>query len=912
MRFTLFFFVLTAMGADLEFNRDVRPILSDKCFHCHGPDAAAKKVPVRLDSPSAATGKLVERITHAKPGMRMPPPYSGLKLSGKEIETLSTWVAQGAKWEKHWSFHAPKRAAPPAVSGSRWVRNPIDSFVLARLEQEGLRPSKEAPRETLLRRVSLDLTGLPAELDSNETYEQAVERLLASPRYGERMAMRWLDAARYADSNGYQYDGERVMWRWRDWVIEAFNRNQPYDRFVTEQLAGDLLPDATLDQKIATGFNRNHRANTEDGIIPEEYAVEYVADRAETTGAVFLGLTVGCARCHNHKYDPISQKEFYQLYAYFNNVPELGRAMKYGNSPPMIPAPTKAQQERLAELNALIAAEQRKAPGEFRYQPYRGLDTAGNYDIEDPYTLSAWVKPEAGAGEVRLITRMQDRLHGKGYGLQLNDGKLFFHITSQWVDDGLRLEAEKKLAEGERVLVAATYDGSRSASGVRILINGKPVKTKVLMDTLYRPLGNAGVAFKAELKIHSGLQDTRLYSRVLGDDELAALNAPPAPAEARAARRRLDDLLTEREKFERSLPTVMVMAERTPVKETHLLLRGAYDKPGEVVTPGVPAVLPPLPAGAPNNRLGLAQWMVSKENPLTARVAVNRAWELHFGMGLVETSEDFGAQGDWPSHPELLDWLATWFVESGWDVKALHRLIVTSAAYRQDSAATAELTERDPKNRLLARGPRHRLPAEMLRDQALAAAGMLTGRVGGPSVKPYQPDGLWGEISMQNMDYEQSHGPDLYRRGLYTFWKRTIAPPMLANFDAAHRESCVVRISRTNTPLQALNLMNDVTFLEAARVLAQRMLSQGAGAEERLAAGFRRLTARAPKAREMAVLRGALDYHRDYFSTDAKRAEAYVRQGEWPVAAGLDRRELASYMAVASLMLNMDETLSKE
>ncbi len=1078
------------LGAEraVEFNRDVRPILSDKCYLCHGPDAKAKNIPLRLDSEAAAkadlgggrrpivesdpdASQMIRRITASDLAVRMPPAFSGLKLTATEIDTLRTWIAQGAKWQKHWAYLPPVRPPLPDVKNKAWPRNPIDSFVLSRLESEGLQPSAEASPETLLRRASLDLTGLPptpAEIDaflkdkSPNAYEKAVDRLLVSPRYGERMAARWLDAARYADSSGYEYDGERQMWRWRDWVIDAFNRNQPYDQFTLEQIAGDLLPNATLEQKIATGFNRNHRANSEGGIIPEEYAVEYVVDRVETTSTVFLGLTLGCARCHDHKYDPFTQKDFYSIFAYFDNVPERGRAMKYGNSPPLVPAPTTDQQAALDRLNRSIqkiedllrergpalersqqawthevanaaqvywsptsgleaafplespgeakaasgsAAEAsatkataekaatastakaggeppRKAAGELVEKPaasqtiakapdasvpfvpgrlgkaayfdgktYLDAGDIAGFDIEDRFTLCAWVYSES-TPDGSVISKMRDAPRGRGYGVYLNQGKVHVHLTSNYADDAIRMETEEALAPRRWYHVAVTYTGSRMAEGVHVYLDGKPVKTKVLLDALYRPFRNAGAAFKDPFRIgggggpdhrfHGQIDDVRIYARTLNPEEISALAvgepinaiARKSPAERSDAERaqlrwyflenaagaevqdswkRLTALYREREKLERAFPTVMVMAERPVPKETHLLIRGAYDKPGEKVEPGVPTILAPLPVGAPNNRLGFARWLVDSSNPLTARVAVNRFWQMSFGTGLVKTAEDFGVQSEWPSHPELLDWLATEFTRCGWDMKALRKLIVTSAAYRQSSRATPELLQRDPDNRLLARGPRYRLPAEAIRDQALYVAGLLVEKQGGPSVKPYQPAGLWTEISMQGLDYEQSHGPDLYRRGLYTFWKRTIAPPMMLNFDAANHESCTVRENRTNTPLQALDLMNDVTFLEAARFLGQRMIKEGGdNPVTRLHYGFRLATGRWPSAAEEQVLRNNLQFHLDYFASNPDRIKEYLSQGESPADPAIEPRLLAGYAAVGSMLLNLDETITKQ
>ncbi len=938
----------------VEFNRDVRPILSDKCFACHGPDAKAKGIPLRLDVEAEAKAErqgrfairpgkpdeseVIRRVRAAQPARRMPPAITGHTVTDPEVAILRQWISEGAVWQAHWSFIAPKPPPLPNAT-SRWPRNPIDQFVLAKLDRQHLIPSRDAAPETLLRRVTFDLTGLPptpAEIDAflsdrrPQAYERAIDRLLASPRYGERMAARWLEAARYADTNGYQFDGERQMWRWRDWVIESFNRNQRFDQFALEQIAGDMLPHPTRDQRIATGFNRNHRGNSEDGIVAEEYAVEYVVDRVETTSTVFLGLTLGCARCHNHKYDPITQKEFYQFFACFNNVPENGRARKYGNSPPYLPAPTAAHQADLARREKAIADERdflRRSEGaiaqaqagasepwtpstglDFAWQPGQARESkeAGAFDIGDHFTLAAHVKtnqPVNGA----LVTRMNDTPQGRGYGLSLRDGHVHFHVTSNYVNDAIRVDTVRQLEANREYRIAVTYDGSVAAAGVRIYVDGQVEPVTVSQDTLYRPFVNAGARFKEPLRVGSGggpankftgeIYAARTYSRVLPPEQVAALAGLTRPEFARAAFlesstaparfaqswSKLQRLIDEKDRFERTLPTVMVMAESAIARATHLLVRGAYDKPGEVVTPGLPAILPPLPAGQPNNRLGLARWMVAPENPLLARVTVNRFWQMYFGTGLVKTVEDFGTQGDWPSHPELLDWLALEFVRSGWDVKALHKLIVTSATYRQSSKLTPELQERDPDNRLLARGPRVRLASEMIRDSALYASGLLQESFGGPSVKPYQPAGLWKEISMQDMDYVESSGRDLYRRGLYTFWKRTIAPPMMVNFDAANHESCTVRESRTNTPLQALNLMNDVTFLEAGRRLGQRMLKEGgATAEQRLSYGFRLATGRRPSADEARLLAGSLAYHLDYFSSDPAKSVEYLKQGSSP------------------------------
>lgn len=982
-----------AAAAEVRFNRDIRPILSDKCYTCHGPDAPAKNIKLRLDGeeaarPAIASGELLRRITAENKALRMPPVYSGLSLTVRESDLLKTWVEQGGEWEPHWAFVTPKRPELPEVRLTDWPRNPIDHFVLARLEQDGLAPSPEAGKATLLRRAALDITGIPPSLDDldaflNDTapdaFERAVGRLLASPRYGERMALPWLDAARYADTNGYQTDAERFMWRWRDWVIEAFNRNLPFDRFTVEQIAGDLLPNATLDQKIASGFNRNHRGNGEGGIIPEEYAVEYVADRVETTGTVFLGLTLGCARCHNHKYDPFTQKEFYQLFAYFNNVPDRGRYFKYGNTPPFIHAPTPEQRTKLRTLDERVVAAKQTFDGlreaaakaqrqwekqfaaEGDWNPARGL--AKSVALDDPrfdgtrvhdagdearfgfydrFTLSAWVRPDDTVSGA-ILSRGQDIDEGNGYGVLLNNGRIRLYLVQRWLDDAMHVESVAAIPAKEWTHIAISYDGSRLAEGVRFYINGELAETKVLLDELNQefrtnePLrigGGNGQRFRGDIG------EVRIYSEVLDSDLAAALSAREnltalvrtkptkrtaaqqsklrhafleehAPEPVRAAWHELVNANRARAAYLDRVPTVMVMEEMPVPRETFLLARGAYDKPGERVSPALPAVLPPLPPKAPNNRLGFAKWLVDPANPLTARVTVNRFWQMLFGAGLVRTVEDFGSQGEWPSHMELLDWLAVEFAESGWDVKHLVKLMVTSATYRQSSAVTPDLLKRDPENRLLARGPRVRLTADQIRDQALLVSGLLVEKVGGPSVKPYQPAGLWKELSGGG-DYKEDKGENLYRRSLYTFWKRAAPPPFMMNFDSAGRETCIVRQSRTNTPLQALNLMNDVTYVEAARKLAERVMKRAASPDERIRIAFRLVTLRQPDETELGIMTGAFHGYRDTYLTNTDAARALLSQGDSPRDESLDPVEHAAYTMLASMILNLDEVITKE
>ncbi|MCS6851260.1 MAG: DUF1553 domain-containing protein [Gemmataceae bacterium] len=1018
------------LPAVVEFNRDIRPILSDHCYQCHGPDERQRRAGLRLDTaaealaprggrPALVAGwpersELYRRITAADPSERMPPASTGRNLNERQMALLRRWIEQGATYQAHWSFLPPRRPSPPPVRDPRWPRNPIDTFILARLEQEGLTPAPEADRPTLLRRVTLDLTGLPPTPDeiavaladsSPDWYEKQVDRLLASPRFGERLALRWLEAARYADTNGYQTDGERTMWRWRDWVIDACNRNLPFDQFTIEQLAGDLLPNPTLEQRIATGFNRNHRGNSEGGIIPEEFAVEYVADRVETTGTVWLGLTLTCARCHDHKYDPLTQKDYYQLFAFFNNVPERGKAVKFGNSPPYILSPTPAQQEELARLDAQlqsvadeltrreaeIAARQREwekslaKAGSIDWSVRRGLllheplagptqgrfvdgppasvagprGPATNFDgrcfldlgdvaefgFYDKFTLSAWVKP-ASLERGTILSRMTDTARAEGYAVQLKAGKLQVNLVKRWLDDAIRLETVTALVPDRWQHVCVSYDGSRLARGVRVYVDGQPAEVRVLLDDLNQSFHSSepfrvGSDGGTEHRFRGAIAEVRVYNQALSAEEVRTLatlesveeighiaperrslgqqlalrfcfleRAAPEPIRTLAARR--VELEEKRQRFVESLPTTMVMEELPTPRDTFILVRGVYDRPGAKVVADVPACLPPLSRRGAVNRLDLARWLVQPDHPLTARVAVNRMWQLHFGTGIVKTVDDFGSQGDWPSHPELLDWLATEFIRLGWDVKALHRLIVTSATYRQSSKATPALLQKDPENRLLARGPRYRLSADMVRDQALAVSGLLVERLGGPSVKPYQPAGLWRELT-GGVDYQADRGPNLYRRSLYTFWKRTAPPPMMTTFDAANRETCTVRESRTNTPLQALNLMNDVTFVEAARALAERVMSEsGPGPAERLSRAFLRATARVPTEAERRILVEGWRYHRQRYEQDRIAAAQLVGVGDSRPNPQLDVVELAAYTAMTSVILNLDETLTKE
>ncbi len=1050
----------------IEFNRDIRPILSDKCFVCHGPDSAKRQAGLRLDQRDAAIARHDDsqaiipgdaeksaafvRAISADPDLQMPPPKSNLKLSATEIDLLRRWINEGAGYQPHWSFIPPQRITPPASTQTALARQPLDRFIYARLDQEGLTASSEADRRTLIRRVTLDLTGLPPSPDdvdafvadtSPDAYEKLVDRLLASPRYGERMALNWLDAARFADTNGYQTDGPRFMWRWRDWVIDAFNQNQPFDEFTIDQLAGDLLqartarlPPIANARLIATGFNRNHRGNAEGGIIPEEFRVEYVVDRVETTSAVWLGLTIGCARCHDHKYDPISQRDFYQLFAFFNQVREPGKYIRNDNSMPFLPAPTSEQQRHLtvlqhecdaaesvwrnlgpqidqgaAAMAALIRSQgsrpdwnvsdkldakiefdgdnqvvltkggQPAAPVEFvckqgtptfafgriglaaHFDGQRWIESqdAGDFAEDESFAISCWVKP-SGAAAMTILARMDHDNASRGYELRREaNGRLQALFSGRILDDLIRVETKATLPVDQWSHLFVSYDGSSAARGVAIRINGESTELKVITDLLSNPIkvklplciGAGGSA----APFHGAIDELRTYrGRLTAESAMALAAGDPlwqiatrpisdqtprsdleklrecylaeyAPDIERSARA---NLLQSRQKYSdylATIPTTMVMQDNLQ-RNSFVLKRGEWDKPGEVVQAALPASLPAPRSAEPKsgqslNRLDLARWLVSNENPLTARVTVNRLWQSLFGIGLVKTAEDFGTQGESPSHPELLDWLALEFsggatttTANRWDLKRALRHMVTSATYRQSSAVNEP---RDPDNRWLARGPRFRLPAEMIRDAALASSGLLVESIGGPSVKPYQPAGIWEELSAEAVPgpfavYVQDHGPNLYRRGIYTFRKRTVPPPALAIFDASPREACRVSLPRTNTPLQALNLMNDVTYVEAARALAEMAMKEGgASAPSRLTFAFRRVLSRDPNDRELKVLVDGFERRRQVYQQHPTEAAHLLKLGESVADASLNPHELAAYTATASVIFNIDEFVAK-
>jgi hypothetical protein len=928
----------------------------------------------------------------------------------------------------------------PTVKNAAWVKNAIDAFILSRLEREGLKPSPEADKTTLLRRLSFDLTGLPpttAELDafladaSPDAYEKQVDRLLRSPRYGERMAMQWLDLARYADTHGYHIDSHRDMWHWRDWVIDSFNRNLPFDQFTTQQLAGDLLPNATPEQKLATGFSRNHMINFEGGAIPEEYQTEYVVDRVETTSAVWMAMTMGCARCHDHKYDPIRQKDFYRFFAFFNTIPEKGLDGTMGNAQPMLQLPSaeqavdlkrlkqeiKIREEAVADakVDPLFADWQSKwyesrnlstipprdglvahyefdghlsdtsghyrhaktlrgeltfgqnavgLGGEFNGETHLMFPGAGDFERDQRFSIALWFNKGGDVGQELALLQKFGHRQG-GYELAFDSSvpvgdlkrgsHLYVRLIGRGREDSIEVKTKTRIRMGVPQHLVLNYGGSGRAAGVRPFLDGKPLEVDVLKDNLTGSIRNSGqleIGNKAFGDPYRGnLDDLRVYERELTAAEIeqlwlhqpirALLGDPlkrlsenqkkarneklkdyfltyEAPQPYRSSYTELTQLKKEKAALDKVVPTSMVMEEMEKARETHVLGRGDYRNLGEKVQPGVPSSLPPLPAGAPLNRLSLARWLCDPSHPLTARVAINRYWQMYFGHGIVKTAEDFGSQGEAPVHAELLDWLATEFIQTGWDIKRMQRLIVTSAAYRQSSHVTPELVEKDPENRLLARGPRFRLPAEMVRDNALAASGLLNGEIGGPSVSPYQPAGLWEEMGRPGdvfsaQTYTPSTGKDLYRRSMYTFWKRTVPPPSLATFDAPDREKCTARRALTNTPLQALVLMNDPTYVEAARALAQRtLLEAGGNPGKRIQFAFRQATGRKPSAEELQLLSSLAQKQGALYRKEKQRASELIHVGESPSNATLNPSELAAWTVVASSILNLDETITKE
>ena len=1022
----LLFAAVPLKAADVDFARDVLPILSDNCFHCHGPDEKARKAKLRLDSKEGAfrvrdgeavivpgkgaDSELVRRLTSHDADEVMPPPKSNRKLTAKQIETIKAWVDQGAKWGTPWAFTPLKKPAPPAPG------DPIDAFVRARLEKEGLKPSPEATREMWLRRVTLDLTGLPPtpkEVDdfskdtSADAHAKVVDRLLASDRYGERMAADWLDVARYADTHGYQSDRARPVWPYRDWVIKAINRNQRFDEFLTWQLAGDLLPGATKEQRLATAFNRLHMQNEEGGVVEEEFRVAYVVDRVNTFATAFLGLTTECSRCHDHKFDPLTQKDFYRLFAFFQNIDESGQTSYFTTATP-VPAlllSTDDQDSKIAELRTTAASRlaalqaARGAAGRryadwkrpahlnvpglvasYSFDELKGNQVAnavdpkkpgngheapklvagmvgsaaeltgengfvfpgvGHFTRTDPFTLSLWVRTPAHAPRMVVVHHSQAPVDAgsRGYELLLENGKIAVGLHHMWPGNSLKVVTKKAIPVNTWSHVTATYDGSSAAAGVNVYIDGEPAELTVIRDGLTKDItyGNepnlaVGYRFRDNGFKGGAVDEFRVYNRALTAAEAAdvAGRTPLAKAadlsdyyaetsDADVARAR-DELIAARRalsQFVNPIAEIMVMEEMREPKPAFVLKRGDYDQRGERVTADTPAVLPPMKKGQgadaprPPNRLDLARWLTTPGHPLTARVTVNRFWQQMFGRGIVETADNFGSTGSGPTHPELLDWLAADFVEHGWDVKRLLKQLALSAPYRQSTRATPDLHAKDPDNTLLARMAPRRLTAEMLRDQALFTSGLLVEKQGGPSVYPYQPDGLWNE-AMGRPNYPRSKGPDLYRRGLYTFWKRTAPPPALTVFDAADRSVCTARRQSTSTPLQALALLNDPTVVEAARFLGQGMLKEwGRSRAEQVAWAFRTVATRPATDRERAILAGLYDEQATAFAADPKAAEQALSVGDAKNDAALNRAELAAAATVALAILNHDAAVMR-
>ncbi|MEM9942124.1 MAG: DUF1553 domain-containing protein [Planctomycetota bacterium] len=1043
------------------YRKIIRPILSDKCYTCHGPDEQTREGGFRFDqrdsafaiADSGATpiapgsiekSELLHRI-FAKEGdwSKMPPDDQEKQLTLEEKEHLNRWIRGGAPWRNHWAFEWIQRPPVPKSDEliqefelpENWQNNPIDSFVLRSIKAQSLTPSPPADKPTLIRRLSFDLTGLPpspSEVkafladDSENAYEKVVDRLLNSVHYGEHMASYWLDAARFADTNGYQNDFGRNMWPWRDWVIEAFNNNQPFDQFTIEQLAGDMLPDPTLQQRIATGFNRNNRTVTEGGSIEQEWHVENVIDRVETVSTTFLGLTMGCARCHDHKYDPISQKEFYEFFAYFNSSRDKGFYQeRRGNVGPVASVPSALDAQKIEDLESRIETLERnlvklkdsrptrieKWESEFRNSPpliptndmedftaeclafcksenpsdvtrrmVRNqtvknrlidscfpdstlencrpaltfadndkfpltLDTDFEFAAQQPFSVTLWVRPKKHGA---ILSRMDAGNDYRGFDILLTDrGEVNVHLIHQWPVNALKVTTKSTVPIDRWCQIGVVYDGSQKARGLQIYINGLEVSHEVNNDNLngstitrhpfwigrrsYAPsstgrltdlrlfdfgLTSADVGFLIETQLRNLVaigpqQRTKEQANLLS--HLFATRISPEESEMR---RRIADTQRRLKTVKSEIPTTMVMEELETPRPTFLLNRGLYDQPdkSELLSPGLPAFLPNTESDYPPNRLGLAQWIVDSENPLTARVTVNRFWQNYFGVGLLDTPENFGVQSPLPSHPELLDWLATEFMQTGWDVKAFQKLIVMSQTYQQSSKVTQQMLDEDPKNRWLARGSRFRLSSEAIRDNALAVSGLLTPKIGGPSVKPYQPEGLWQELAggAGEKPYVQATDGDLYRRSLYIYRKRTVPHPTMSTFDAGSREVCQVARQRTNTPLQALALLNDVTYVEAARALADKVMQQEKDTASQIKLAFLRTVARNPNKMEQDILVNAYQRNLKRFQVRQNNANELLSYGELKKLETIDNSKLAAMTIVCSTILNLDEAVTKE
>jgi mono/diheme cytochrome c family protein len=1030
----------------LQYNRDIRPILAENCFACHGPDSAARKADLRLDLREEAIAggaivpgkpdqsELIHRIYATDGEGLMPPANSKKKLTEEQKALLKRWVAEGAEYQPHWSLIPPQRPALPVVQDKNWPKNPIDHFILAELEKRGLKPAPEADRRTLARRLALDLTGLPPDPADVEAfvhdrdpnyYEKFVDKLLASPHWGEHRARYWLDYARYADTHGIHFDNYREIWAYRDWVIDAFNANMPFDQFTIEQLAGDLLPNPTLDQLIATGFQRNNITTNEGGVIPEEYIVLYARDRTETLATVWMGLTANCAVCHNHKYDPLTMRDFYSLSAFFNNTTQGAMDGNIPDTPPVIPVPRKEDRPRYFQLQKQIAAlrqqmEQRRTATKPEFDkwwqaatpevvlnrnPLEGLywhaplnegsgnkaafalsgqvghlslgdgyvwgtgqrggkaltfrqsgsvvsiPEVGDFGRSQPFTVSLWIKVSRRNATGAVLARMDPSQHHRGWDVWLEGERPGIHIIHAWPDDAIKIVADNPLPYNKWNHLSITYDGSGKAEGITISVNGTVVPANVVSQKrevqgevrTSAPLTiNGRTGGQARLD-NVSVEDVRLYTRKLHPNEIMRLSRSGAIADivnkplaqrnnqekeeaftwwlqtfdtpSQQLQEQLAGLQREEAAIRARGTVAHIMQERANSEPmAYILFRGEYDKRRDPVKADVPQILPPLPPELPRNRLGLAKWLCRPEHPLTARVTVNRFWQEVFGTGLVKTTGDFGVSGELPSHPELLDWLAVEFRESGWDIKKLFKLMVTSATYRQAAIVTPEKLEKDRENRLLSRGPRFRMDAEMIRDYALAASGLLVRKIGGPSVKPYQPDGVWEAVAMIGSNtryYKRDSGENLYRRSMYTFWKRSAPPASMEILNAPNRETCCVRRERTNTPLQALVTLNDVQFVEAARVLAEKALQHNPADEVRLDFIARRVLCRPLEAREVQVLQDNLRDLRSYYTQHQEEARKLITYGEHKSDSKLDAAELAAWTMIANQLLNLDEVLNK-
>ncbi|WP_437227730.1 DUF1553 domain-containing protein [Planctomicrobium sp. SH661] len=1000
---------------DLDYNRDVRPILADKCFICHGPDHGNRQAELRLDTAEGAYAALssdaalvairpgdpshsevYKRLTTDDPDQKMPPASSNLSLSAEQIATIRKWIEQGAVYQPHWAFLAPQKSQVPEVPNDRWVQNEIDAFVLQKMLEQGLKPNPPATREQLIRRVTFDLTGLPPTLQeidafvedqSPDAFERVVDRLLSSERFGERMASEWLDVARYSDTYGFQVDHERFVWPWRDWVIRAFNRDLPFDEFMTQQLAGDLLPDATQEQILATTFCRLHPQEAEGGSIPEEYRTGYVSDRLQTFSTAFLGLTVECCKCHDHKYDPISQREYFEMASFFDNIDESGLYSFFTRS---IPTPTllltdensektlaehkekcRQLEQALVELpssrveafrswRASKPAAPEKVNGELAHlnfdtvhapnQPVPGpvgqaiqltgddavpLDV-GNFTRSQPFSVTLWMKTPDVKERSVVFHRSRGWMDAgsRGYELMILDGHLSFALVHFDPGNSIRVKSPDPFPVDAWHHVAVTYDGSSQAPGVSIYIDGKPIPVEIVRDQLTKEITGGGgdnITIGERFRDHGFKQgqvdEFRVFNRKLLPVEVAELHdfhslkdafasdASASPEqdslwkyylenvdpEYQAALAALQQARQASADYIETIPEIMAMRETSEARQTYILTRGEYALRAEPVSSDTPAIFPEFSEELPRNRLGLARWMASPEHPLTSRVTVNRYWQLLFGTGLVRTTEDLGNQGEWPSHPELFDWLSRDFMEQGWSVKKLLKQMVMTSTYQQSATVTDEKEAIDPANKWLSRAMSERFTAEMLRDNALAVSGLLVDKIGGPPVKPY-------EVEVAFKPLPRDTGEGLYRRSLYTYWNRTGPAPVMMALDAAKRDVCQVRRERTLSPLQPLVLLNGPQFVEAARMLAQRVMLDHPGDQKAVLVDmFRWTTSRRPSAEELDVINTLYEQHLSDFSAHPEQAVAFLAVGDAPRNETLDPAQLAAMAGVANLLLNFDD-----